>query len=114
MIYATLSTLKAACSEAHQDALSAAKKECGRGTYVSRGRHFKAFSKDALVTGEAECWPWDGSMTSLKEAIVEAARKGADTLVIECGIDYAETPRHYADGEYDPWVGEWSIEVWKI
>lgn len=112
-LYTNLSDVKAACSGGYQDALKFAKRECGRGTYMSRGRHFKALRDDKLVAGEAECWPWDGTMRGLLEAIDDAILNRADCLVIEGGIDYAVTPRDYADCAYDPWVGEWAVTVWR-
>lgn len=113
MLYATLSELKDACSGAHQDALRHAQREIGRGTFMARGKHLKALRDGDLVAGEAESWPWDGTLRSLRRAIAECDTLRADTLVVEGGIDYAPTPRDYADGAYDPWVGEWSITVWR-
>lgn len=113
-VYTNLTDVKSACSGGYQDALKFAKRECGRGTYMSRGRHFKALRDGKLVAGEAERWPWNGTLKSLLAAIDEA-RFGhrADCLVIEGGIDYAVTPRDYADCAYDPWVGEWAVTVWR-
>lgn len=113
-LYSNLSDVKAACSGGYQDALRHAKREIGSGSYYSRGRFFRAVRNDQIVAGEAECWPWDGTLKSLIAAIDEA-RFGhqADFLAIEGGIDYASTPRDYADGAYDPWVGEWAVTVWK-
>lgn len=111
--YSTLTEIKDACSGGYQDALKFAKRECGRGTYMSRGRHFVALRDDKLVAGEAECWPWDGTMRGLLEAIDDAILNRADTLLIEGGIDYAITPRDYAECAYDPWVGEWHVTVWR-
>jgi hypothetical protein len=112
-VYTNLTDVKDACSGGYQDALKFAQRECGRGTYMSRGRHFKALRDDKLVAGEAECWPWDGTMRGLLEAIDDAILNRADTLVIEGGIDYAVTPRDYAECAYDPWVGEWHVTVWR-
>jgi hypothetical protein len=113
-LYTNLTDVKNACSGGYQDALHEAKRECGRGTYVSRGRHFKALRNDELVAGEAECWPWDGTLKGLLEAINEARfHYQADVLAIEGGINYALNPRDYADCAYDPWVGEWAVTVWR-
>ena len=113
-LFSTLADVKAACSGGYQDALKFAKRECGRGTYISRGRHFRAVRDGELVAGEAECWQWDGTLKSLLEAIDEARFKHqADFLSIEGGIDYAINPRDYGDGIYDPWVGEWEVTVWR-
>lgn len=113
-VYTSLADIKAACSGGYQDALKFAKREIGRGTYISRGRHLKALRNDEIVAGEAESWAWDGTLKSLIQAIDEARlNDNADCLVIEGGIDYAVTPRDYADGAYDPWVGEWAVTVWR-
>lgn len=113
-IYGNLGAVKAACSGGHQDALAWARRDIGSGTYISRGRCFRALRDGDLVAGEAECWPWDGTLRSLIDAINEA-RFGAraDELVIEGGLNYAANPRDYADGAYDPWVGEWAVTVWR-
>lgn len=113
-LYSNLSDVKAACSGGYQDALRHAKREIGRGTYVSRGRYLKALRNDKIVAGEAECWPWDGTLKGLIDAIDDARfLNGADCLVIEGGINYAASPRDYADCNYDPWVGEWHVTVWR-
>lgn len=112
-LYTNLTDVKNACSGGYQDAIKLAKRECGRGTYMSRGRHFKALRDGNLVAGEAECWPWDGTMRGLLEAIDDAILNRADCLVIEGGINYAASPRDYADCNYDPWVGEWAVTVWR-
>ncbi len=113
-LYNSLADVKAACSGAHQDALTWAKREIGRGTYISRGRSFVSLRDGDLVGGEAECWSWDGTLKGLVAAIDEARFSDrADTLVIQGGINYADTPRDYADGAYDPWVGEWAVTVWR-
>lgn len=113
-LYSNLSDVKSACNGGYQDALKHAKREIGSGSYYSRGKHFRAVRGTELVAGEAECWPWDGTLKSLLAAIDEA-RFGyqADFLAIEGGIDYASNPRDYADGAYDPWVGEWAVTVWR-
>lgn len=113
-VYTTLTDVKAACSGGYQDALKDAKRNCGGGSYYSRGKHFRALRNDELVAGEAECWQWDGTLKSLIEAIDEARlHYKADVLAIEGGIDYALNPRDYKDGAYDPWVGEWAVTVWR-
>lgn len=113
-LFLTLAAVKAACSEGYQDALHHAKREIGRGSYHSRGRSLRALRDGEVVAGEAECWPWDGTSKSLIEAIDDAqSMHQADCLVIEGGIDYAASPRDYADAAYDPWVGEWAVTVWR-
>lgn len=110
---ATLASVKDACSAAYAEALLEAKRSCGRGTYISRGRHFRATRGGELVAGEAECWRWDGTLQGLIEAIDEARfEHRADSLSIEGGIDYALNPRDYGDGAYDAWVSDWAVNVW--
>lgn len=113
-LYSSLSEVKAACSGGYQEALAEAKRDCGSGSFYSRGKHFRALRDGELVAGEAECWDWDGTLKSLLAAIDEARfEHRADVLAIEGGIDYAANPRDYSDGAYDPWVGEWAVTVWR-
>lgn len=113
-VYSSLADVKNACSGGYQDALHEAKRDCGRGSFYSRGRWFRALRDGELVAGEADSWAWDGTLKGLIKAIDEACfGEGADCLVIEGGIDYAVNPRDYADGAYDPWVGEWAVTVWR-
>lgn len=110
--FASLSAVQAAASDAHQDALAEARREFRRGCLISRGKHLKIIKNFEVVKGEAESWPWDGNLASLVRAIDEAKELGADFVEIEGGLNYAESPRAYADCDYDPWVGEWSVVVW--
>lgn len=113
-LFTSAADVKAACSDAYQDALREARRDCGRGSYHSRGRHLRATRDGELVYGEAESCPWDGTLKSLVAAINEARfGHGADLVSIEGGIDYAVNPRQYADMSYDPWVGEWEVVVWR-
>lgn len=113
-LFDSLADLAGVVSASYQDALREARHDCGRGTYVSRGKSFIALRDDNVVAGETESWPWDGTLKSLLAAIDEA-RFGheADTLVVYGGINYAASPRDYAECAYDPWVGEWSVTVWR-
>ena len=111
--YGKLSDIKAACSSGYQQALRQAKRECGKGSFYSRGKWFRALQNGDAVAGGGDCWPWDGTLKGLLEAIDEARLQHyADALVIEGGIDYALNPMDYKDGAYDPWVGEWEVPVW--
>jgi hypothetical protein len=113
-LFNNLTDVKSACSDGYQAALAEARRDCGRGSYHSRGRHLRAMRGGELVAGEAECWPWDGTLKSLLAAVEEARfGLGADMLSIEGGIDYAVNPRQYADCAYDPWVGEWEVVIWR-
>lgn len=113
-LFNSLADVNAVCSGSYQDALREARRDCGRGTYVSRGKSLIALRDSDVVAGEAESWLWDGTLKGLLAAIDEA-RFGdkADTLVVQGGINYAASPRDYADCAYDPWVGEWSVTVWR-
>lgn len=112
--FESLADLKQVISASYQDALHEARRSYGRGSYYSRGKSLIAVRGDNVVAGEAESWLWDGTLKSLLAAIDEARLEHrADFLVIQGGIDYAINPRDYADGAYDPWVGEWSVTVWR-
>lgn len=113
-VFTTLADIKAACSDAYADALTYARRECGRGTFVSRGRSVVALRDGDLVAGEAEAWGWDGTLEGLIDMIDDARfSQGADTVIVQGGINYAASPRDYADCNYDPWVAEWAVTVWR-
>jgi hypothetical protein len=116
--FANLAEIQEAVRAARADAEREARKACGRGTFVSRGSSFRGIdAKGDVVLGEAESWMWAGTGKALVEAIDEVRydlkRTGAVALSIEGGFNFAENPRALADGEYDPWVSEWSVTVWK-
>jgi hypothetical protein len=104
-----LSEIKGKCSAGHWDAMNWARNSCNPGFLQSRGRHFKVVKGDQVIAGEADSWEWDGTGKALNEAIAYAKAEQADTLYIDGGINWRENLR---DGDYDPWVAEWSVTVW--
>lgn len=105
--------LKKAVSAAYQEALAEARRNCGRdGVLRSRGKCFYATRGGQILAGEAESWPWDGTLRDLNRAIAECERLGATDLHIDGGINWAASPAAFNDFDYDPWVAEWGVRVW--
>ena len=107
------SAINKACAAAYQDALFAAKKNCGRGFYAGRGRWIRVINaKGDVIAGECDTWEWTGKASDLKK-IHEyfAATPEAYRVDIEGGVNYAESVHAYTDGCYDPLVEEWSVTI---
>ncbi|WOB06490.1 hypothetical protein [Piscinibacter gummiphilus] len=113
--FANLAAIKAAIKEARDLARADAVETCGGGVIQSRGCSLRVVdAKGNLLKGEAESWMWSGTGKSLLDAVMEARyTKGASELSISGGFNYAETPRALADGDYDPWVTDWEVVIWK-
>lgn len=113
--FTSLSEIKSAVQEARAAAEREARESCGRGVLQSRGCSLRIVdAKGNLIKGEAESWMWSGTGKSLLDAVMEARYdKDAVELEISGGFNYAETPRALADGQYDPWVSDWGVTVWK-
>lgn len=107
------SAINKACAAAYQDALFAAKRNCGRGFYAGRGRWIRVvdFNGDVLA-GECDTWEWTGKKADL-EAINKYfdANTNAAAVYVEGGVNYAESVHAYTDGCYDPLVEEWSVTI---
>lgn len=112
--FKNLSEVKAAVSAAYQACRDESFKEIRDGHLYSRGKFFRSIKGDQTVGGEADSWIWDGTLSSLIEAI-DTARflDKSDELYIEGGLDWALNPAAKADGDYDPLVNDWSVLVWE-
>lgn len=116
--FKTFGEINEAVRAARAEAEREARECCGRGTYQSRGCAFRATNaKGDVVRGEAESWMWSGTGKAMLDAIFEARhdlqRLGVVELEIGGGFNYAATPRDMADCNYDPWVSDWAVSVWK-
>lgn len=109
--FINVTELKAAVAKARLDARSEAFVECGRkGVLQSRGAFIKVIKDKNVVQGECDSWPFEGTAKQFKE-LADLLRYGsADSIEIDGGFNWAESPRAMADCEYDPWVSEWSVE----
>ncbi|MBI9060252.1 MAG: hypothetical protein JEZ01_20970 [Labilibaculum sp.] len=110
MLFDSLADIKDEVSEAYQEALRQARRNIGKGIYMSRGRElsFLVNGKDDPRREE-----WNGTLKQLKSFIDEAILSNAPDVMIDGGINYAESIQDYKDGSYDPWVEEWSITIWE-
>lgn len=114
LCYKSLVDLKGAVSAAYQESLKIAKRNCGRGSFYSRGKFFRALNeKGDLVLGEGYDRIWGGSLKEILEAVADAEKRGAVLVALEGGVDFALNPRDYAECGADPWVAEWAVNVWK-
>jgi hypothetical protein len=104
-----LSEIKEKCSAGHWDAMHSARRNCQPGFLTGRGKHFKLLKGEQVIAGECDSWEWDGTGKELKAAIAYAQANDGDVLYIDGGINWQESLR---DGDYEPWVAEWSVTVW--
>lgn len=78
---------------------------------VSRGACVRYTDKHGEPNGCDE-WPFTGTAAEFKRLQDLANEPGTHAVYIEGGFNAAESGRDYADGIYDPWVGEWSVAVY--
>lgn len=111
-LYTKATVLNQAISAAYQDCLRATRKELG-GCIRSRGKFVYVSHGDRIdPRSEAEGWPFKGTQKELNALLAEAESDPTITNVtIQGGLDYAESVRDFGEGWYDPWVGDWAVEV---
>jgi hypothetical protein len=105
----SIKEIKSAVSDAYQQALHDAKKDCGRGFYRSRGRYVYVMKDGETVRGfEGDQVEWNGTIGQLNKLATEYP----DHFIgIFGGIDHGEALAAFDEGWYEPWVGEWYVTV---
>lgn len=112
--FKSLAALNEAVSSSYQEALKAAKRECGRGCYRSRGKSLRGVDINGdLVYGEADSVLWGGGLRELIDCIEAARQFGCAAMYVDGGIDYAASVSDFGYGVYDPMVVDWSVQVWR-
>jgi len=107
--------LNLAIRDHREEARREAAAGCGRGALMSRGAHVVGCD----AKGEACLWvSEENPYTSFKALMADIERVKAQhpevfTLHVEGGFNFADSPRAYADGDYTPWVSDWSVKVWE-
>lgn len=112
-----LDAVKREVRAARYAALHEAKRTGGRGYYPSRGTFLATLSVQGQCPPApmAECKLWKGTLKEINSLITLclALYPDATEVVIGGGFDFAESVRHYADGDYTPWISSWEVSVWK-
>ena len=107
----TAAQLRRECSIAYQDALAGAKRQIKGGIFRSRGQWVRVLANgDSVVdNGEIE---WLGTQAQLDKILAEYRdTPGLQSIYIEGGINWGSNMRDYYDGDYEPWVTEWAVNI---
>jgi len=108
----TLADLQADISRAYQAALKKARQITGKGFHRSRGRWVVVVGQSDALIGSGE-WEWKGTAKQLHEVMAYASNPDVAGIFLEGGVDFAEHINGFADGDYEPWVAEWSVSLWE-
>lgn len=107
----TAAQLNSDCSAAYQDALRGAQRQIRGGIFKSRGRWLRVIANgDSVVSsGEVE---WRGTQKQL-DVIMQVYGKtpGLEGIYIEGGINWGSNLSDFHDGNYEPWVTEWAVNI---
>lgn len=108
-----LKDIKEKVREARDDAEDEARYNTGNvGVVRSRGMHLYGHKNDTCILGEAESWEWDGTLRDLNKAIAFMEKEGGHRLYICGGFNWAKSLDDMNCDEYEPWVSDWSVDVW--
>lgn len=116
-LFPTHAGMLIAIQEARAAAYQEARDAVGeRGVYQSRGAWALTCDQGGRVGPLIEAVPnkdWSTQKAFNKLiAEIEVKHPEVTQIFVEGGFDYAESPRAMQDGEYDPWVSDWSVKVW--
>lgn len=110
--YPNATALKADVAAARADCKDALRRDpdTSRLWLVSRGAWVRTIDAKGEAN-ETDSWPFLGTAWEFVQLTALTARPDISAIYIEGGFNAAESGRDYADGNYDPWVGEWSVAV---
>ena len=107
-------TLDLAVRAARSDCLDALRRdrETRRFWLVSRGAWVRTIGLDGNASNENDTWAFEPTAACFAEIAALRDDPAVSAVYVEGGFNGAETGRDYADGAYDPWIGEWSVACW--
>ncbi len=113
--------LKARVAKARHEAYREARLESKRSNMPwvwSRGTWFSTVDErgdQAQPYPGAEAAQWNGTKRELEAVIAKVERDYPDVMVlyVEGGYDGGETINDKKDGIYEPWISNWSVDVWR-
>lgn len=104
------------------DAVKAARSDCldtlrrNRETrrlwLVSRGAWVRTIGRDGDASNGDGEWEFKPTRACFDRMAALRDDPTCTAVYIEGGFNGAETGQAYRDGEYDPWIGEWSVAFW--
>lgn len=115
-IYPSKAKITKAVQDARWFALLESQSACGKGgVHRSRGVEFSVVDDRGDKLNESGCWSWGGGKAEYDRDIAAILAKWPEAVAIhlEGGYDFSESIYAFAQGEYDPWVSEWSVLVWQ-
>lgn len=112
--HADAKALARAVSMARSDCLDALRRDrdTRRLWLVSRGAWVRTIGPDGNASNESDTWEFKPTAACYAEIMALRTDPAVTAVYIEGGFNGAETGQDYADGAYDPWVGEWSVACW--
>lgn len=112
-----LADFKALVAQARADALKISKAEWDFPYKPSRGTFLATVGKDGPCAPyiEQECHNWNGTKKELDDAVLKVLQSYPEVteVYVAGGYDGADSPQAFKDGDYQPWVAEWSVTYWK-
>jgi hypothetical protein len=82
-----------------------------KGFLKSRGSYVYVIREGNVIAGEGESIDFEGTKKQIQQLI---EKYNGCTIDVSGGFDYASSPKDYYEyGDYDPWVGDWSVTVFQ-
>jgi len=79
---------------------------------VSRGAWVRTMGKNGDASNETDSWDYKPTVRLFNELAELRNNPEVSAVYIEGGFNGAASGQDYADGAYDPWIGEWSVTLW--
>lgn len=112
--FTSAATLCAAVRDARGDCLDALRKDRDTRSLwlVSRGAWVRIQGTQGSTLNDGDDQEFTGTQAEFAELLKLREREDCAGVYIEGGYNGATDGQAYAAGDYEPWVGEWSVALW--
>jgi hypothetical protein len=100
------------CDESYYACVVGVRRNIGHGALRNRGRWVRVIAGGESIVDNGEM-EWTGTQERLNRIIDRYANwPGLDGIYIEGGVDWAATRGDFGAGDYEPWAGEWAVNIY--
>jgi hypothetical protein len=100
------------CDHSYHACVIEVRRRIGHGALRDRGRWVRVIVEGDSLVDNGYC-EWTGTQEQLDKIVAEyGSVPGLDGIYIEGGVDWAERRADFDAGDYEPWAGEWAVNIY--